>query len=164
MFKLIVVLLVLILFDFTSAAALQPPGSPGEADQYLHNTWTTRDGLPQDTVYCMIRDPEGYMWLGTHDGLVRFDGRQFKTFKIFKNANKITSLLVSSSGTLWIGSDGGGVACYQGAAFTIIPLPGNIIRTIVEDNQQNIWLGASGKGIICFKDNLFNHQGWFVRQ
>ena len=45
MFKLIVVLLVLILFEFTSAAALHFPGSPGEADQYLHNTWTTRDGL-----------------------------------------------------------------------------------------------------------------------
>jgi ligand-binding sensor domain-containing protein/AraC-like DNA-binding protein len=95
------------------------------------------------------------MWLGTHDGLVRFDGRQFKTFKIFKNANKITSLLVSGSGTLWIGSEGGGVACYQGVAFTIKPLAGNSIQTIVEDNRQNIWLGTSGKGIICFKDNHF---------
>ena len=60
----------------------------------------------------MVRDPGGYMWLGTHDGLDRFDRRQFKTFKIFKNANKITSLLVSTRGTLWIGSEGGGVACY----------------------------------------------------
>lgn len=155
MFKLIVVLLVLIISDFTSAAALHSPGSPSEADQYLHNTWTTREGLPQDTVYCMIRDPGGYMWLGTHDGLVRFDGCQFKTFKIFKNANKITSLLVSSRGMLWIGSEGGGVACYQGRAFTINPLPSNFIRAMVEDNKQNIWLGTSDKGIICFKDNHF---------
>lgn len=155
MFKLIVVLLLAILFSFTSVTALQSPALPGEADQYLHNTWTTRDGLPQDTVYCMIRDPRGYMWLGTHDGLVRFDGREFKTFQIFKNANKITSLLVSSSGILWIGSDGGGVASYQGGAFTIKPLPVNFIQTIVEDKHQNIWLGTRGKGIICSKDNLF---------
>jgi hypothetical protein len=45
MLKLIVALLVLIPFEFTSAAALRFPGSPGEADRYLHNTWTTRDGL-----------------------------------------------------------------------------------------------------------------------
>lgn len=151
---------------FSFSFALSSLGSSLETIQdqyqYLHKTWTSRDGLPQNTVNCFVRDYKGYLWLGTENGVVRFDGLQFKSFKnlkSFKNTGKITSLLVSTKGTLWIGTYGTGAACYSNKRFitysTANGLPCNFIRSIVEDKQQNIWLGTESKGVIRFKNNIF---------
>lgn len=154
MFKLLRLLPVFLLpaFAFSSSNLSIDP------EQYLHRTWNTRDGLIQNTVNCMVRDGRGYMWLGTDSGLVRFDGLQFKTFR---NINKVTCLLIHSSGEIWIGTYGSGVFCYDSAGNCIkkyseaAGLPSNFIQTMAEDKSGNVWLGTSAKGIIRFKDNVF---------
>jgi hypothetical protein len=67
MLKLLLVLLIFL----TTVFALHSQGTPLDPDQYLYNTWTTRDGLTQNTVYCMVRDSRGMGILKIHEGTQR---------------------------------------------------------------------------------------------
>lgn len=141
--------------------ALDPNKTIGN---YIHHTWTTRDGLPQDTIYCIAQDHQGFIWIGTGKGLARFDGREFKIFNksntsAIKN-DSITSLFMAGDKTLWIGTYGGGITLYKNNHFFSPPaldtLPNNFIQSITEDKEKNTWIGTMGGGIICFKDNTFS--------
>jgi signal transduction histidine kinase/ligand-binding sensor domain-containing protein len=76
------------------------------ADRVQFKTWNTENGLPQNTVNNIVQTPDGYLWLGTFDGLARFDGARFKIFKKSNTPalpmNRILSLAVDASGRLWI--------------------------------------------------------------
>jgi len=74
--------------------------------------YTTEDGLPQNTVSCVIKDSRGFLWFGTPNGLCRFDGYQVRVYKSVArgsgvNLNAINALCEDDDGNLWIGSDRG---------------------------------------------------------
>jgi ligand-binding sensor domain-containing protein/AraC-like DNA-binding protein len=131
---------------------------------YILHTWTTKDGLPQDTIYCIVQDYQGFIWIGTDRGLVRFDGIEFKHFNksnthALKN-DSITTLFIANDKTLWIGTYGGGITLLKNNQF-ISPaspdaLPNHFIQSITEDRENNIWIGTLGGGIIHFDGNLFS--------
>ncbi|MCP5102590.1 MAG: hypothetical protein GY950_04385, partial [bacterium] len=131
---------------------------------YIHNVWTTKDGLPQNTIYSIAQDIRGYVWIGTDRGLVRYDGLEFKHFNksntpAIKN-DSITTLFIAGDQTMWVGTYGGGIALYKNNHFyaptSIDKLPNLFIQSITEDKENNIWIGTIGGGIIHFKDNLFS--------
>src|SRR4051794_10031402 len=64
----------LIFFSAFCAGASEFP------EGYLTDTWTTGDGLPDSSVTAIAQTPDGYLWVGTYNGLVRFDGMRFVTF------------------------------------------------------------------------------------
>jgi ligand-binding sensor domain-containing protein/AraC-like DNA-binding protein len=148
-------------FRFLPLLALDPHKNIGN---YIHHSWSTRDGLPQDTINSITQDHQGYIWIGAGKGLARFDGREFK---IFNKANtpalkndSITSLFIAGDSTMWIGTYGGGITLYKENHF-FSPAGGNtlpnyFIQSITEDKEQNTWIGSTGGGIICFKDNTFS--------
>jgi len=76
------------------------------SDRVQFKTWNTENGLPQNTVNNIVQTPDGYLWLGTFDGLARFDGARFKIFKKSNTPalpmNRILSLAVDGGGRLWI--------------------------------------------------------------
>jgi ligand-binding sensor domain-containing protein len=112
--RLFLVLLLNVLLLTVNLGALDP-NTP--IDKYIHHTWTTRDGLPQNTIHSIVQDGYGYLWLGTDRGAVRFDGTNFRTFTNINVAeiknNSITSLFIAGDGTVWIGTYGGGVTRYR---------------------------------------------------
>src|SRR5207248_5690469 len=81
--------------------------------QYILAAWQTEQGLPQNSVYAIAQTRDGYLWLGTEEGLVRFDGARFVTFDKRNTpairANWIRALLEGRDGTLWIATIGGGL-------------------------------------------------------
>lgn len=81
------------------------------APAYQIDVWRAEDGLPQSTVTSVVQTPDGYLWLGTQNGLVRFDGVSFKVFNQNNTAplknNRIVQLHVDRHGTLWIGAEEG---------------------------------------------------------
>jgi ligand-binding sensor domain-containing protein len=79
--------------------------------QYRHEVWQIEQGLPQNSVQAIRQTRDGYLWLGTQEGLARFDGVRFTVFEKrntpeFKH-NNVHSLVEGRDGSLWIGTNGG---------------------------------------------------------
>ncbi len=100
--------LVLLLLQLKAAAQ-----SPWDNYELL----TTRQGLPHNTVQSLLQDREGFLWIGTHGGLCRYDGNKLKGFNnVFGQAGKTNwfyeALFEDMDGNLWVGSRGGHLSCY----------------------------------------------------
>jgi len=116
----------------------------------IASLWQTQDGLPSETVQAFALTPDHYLWIGTLRGLVRFDGYRFlhidsddipalKTDSIF-------CLTVTRDGSLWIGTEGGGLIRYQNGAFRNFSandgLTNDVVRAIYEDSAGALWVGT----------------------
>lgn len=91
---------------------------PGD---YLIKTWDTEDNLSGSTVTSIIQTPDGYLWVGTYEGLTRFDGVHSVTFDSQNQTNlsnsRIQGLYLDARGTLWINTYRGGLTSYRDGAF-----------------------------------------------
>ena len=124
--------------------ALEPSTAIGN---YGRQTWMMENGLPQNTVTAVIQTRQGFVWLGTEAGLVRFDGIGFQVFDRNSNpalpGNDIGCLLETPDGALWIGTSEG-LARWKDAAVTVYSardgLPGNGIRALTTDSSGQIWV------------------------
>jgi ligand-binding sensor domain-containing protein len=77
--------------------------------QYVHDVWTSNDGLPQDSINAIVQTRDGYIWFATQEGLVRFDGVQFTVFDASNTegmGNFVFTLFAARDGTLWVGAGG----------------------------------------------------------
>ena len=88
---------------------------------YLIDLWGTEDGLPGSSVAAIAQTPDGYLWVGTYDGLARFDGVRFVTYDpgntpALSHA-RIQGLYVDAGGTLWINTYRGGLTSYRDGVF-----------------------------------------------
>src|SRR5208283_1959135 len=90
--------------------------------QYIHRVWTQEDGLPQDTVRAIAQTSDGYLWIGTEEGLASFDGYDFRPFNRRNGTlpnDSLTALAVGRDGTLWAGTPGGLVSYKDGVWHTM---------------------------------------------
>ena len=125
------------------------------APEYLVDSWQTERGLPQNTVKAILQTRDGYLWVGTYDGLARFDGVQFTVFTVANapglGSSDITRLCEDREGRLWIGTVREGLACYQNGEFT--PGPGNEVgkaRSI-----QGVVQARDGSLLVLTVDGVF---------
>jgi signal transduction histidine kinase/ligand-binding sensor domain-containing protein len=92
--------------------------------QYRIDSWTTENGLPQNSISGLIQTPDGYIWVGTSDGLVRFDGVRFTVFNKANSPNfpnnRLGYLKADRSGRIWVTTEDGVLFYYQNGAFTIV--------------------------------------------
>src|ERR1700712_2592914 len=99
------------------SAAFALPPEPG----YSQRIWRSDDGLPQNRIQVVTQTSDGYLWIGTSGGLVRFDGVRFVVFDRSNTPalgdDSILSLYPARDGSLWIGTDGGGVVRMKAGAF-----------------------------------------------
>ncbi|NIM12839.1 MAG: hypothetical protein GTO45_12015, partial [Candidatus Aminicenantes bacterium] len=131
--------------------------------QYKQDIWQAERGLAQKSVVAILQSRDGYIWLGTLNGLVRFDGFRFKTFnkentKQLKD-NIIWALLEDQRGSLWIGTGEGGLSCLRDGEFKTYSLeeyPGlKKISTIFQDREGTLWIGTSNSGLSRLKEGEF---------
>jgi ligand-binding sensor domain-containing protein/signal transduction histidine kinase len=139
--------LALLPFIGARAAALEP-STPLE--RYSRQTWAMENGLPQNTVQAIAQTRDGFLWLGTEAGLVRFDGASFQLFDRTTDprlpGNDIRCLLESSDGALWIGTSDGLARMKDGIVATFTTkdgLPGNGILAVVEDRVGALWVSTN---------------------
>jgi ligand-binding sensor domain-containing protein/signal transduction histidine kinase len=123
--------------------------------QYGHTSWNVRDGFTKGEINAIAQTPDGYLWLGTQLGLLRFDGVRNVQFQAPGNqqlpSNQIYSLLTSRDGTLWIGT-ANGLASWKDAKLTsYAELESKYVLRLVEDHEGAVWAGAVGvpAGRLC---------------
>src|SRR3984885_8390316 len=128
------------------ALALDPSRQPS---QYILDNWHVPEGLPQTSALAIARTPDGYLWVGTQEGLARFDGVRFTVFDTNNEPafsdNYISALFVDRAARLWIGTATGIVVLENGhfTAFTrVVQLEHAYVRTIVEGNDGRVWVGT----------------------
>lgn len=118
--------------------------------------YQVEDGLSQNSILALLQDRNGYIWIGTEDGLNRFDGYSFKKF--FQHGNDsvglyndyIWSLLESKDGKIWIGHSNG-VSYYDPEVnrFKNVVIEDNLlIVSSYEDAHGDLWFGSAGKGLL----------------
>lgn len=117
-------------------------------------SYSLEQGLPQATIYCIVQDNRGYLWLGTDGGgLVRFDGIHFKTYgkKDGFNAQNIRSIMQDRKGRIWAGTQDEGIIVYDGLKFINIGknhgLAGDAVLCLYEDEQGIVWAGTDNGGL-----------------
>ncbi len=154
----------------TILQAAPRPSIPADATEALRvyaDVWQVENGLPQDAIQAITQTKDGYLWLGTEQGLVRFDGVRFTVFNR-KNTPALKSsytraLYADPDGTLWIGTDSGGLIRLQNGIFRSIALhdglPQRSINSIVRDGGGNLWVGTSaglsqlrGEELIAYRE------------
>lgn len=143
-----------------SLAALDPGKN---VSQYIVMIYDDENGLPQNSVHAVEQTSDGYLWLGTEEGLVRFDGIAFEEFNEINTPeiknNYIASLCEDKKRNLWIGTRGGGLIRYKNGKFTHYGekdgLTNQFINTICADGENNLWIGTDRGGIFKFKDDRF---------
>ncbi len=129
------------------ASALNPHRT---LTQYTRTVWTQEHGLPQDTVRAIAQTKDGYLWLGTDEGLAQFDGYDFVVFNKENGSlpsNSVGALWAAHDGSLWIGTLGG-LTCYRSGKFTTYTKKDGLddpsISSITEDPSGSIWVVAGG--------------------
>ncbi|MCW8809987.1 MAG: hypothetical protein OQK64_03405, partial [Ignavibacteriaceae bacterium] len=127
---------------------------------------TREDGLSEGSAWCILQDSKGFLWIGTADGLNRYDGYQFKIFRNIPNDlnsisnSQVLSILEDNYGTLWIGTDGGGLNKFNSEKenFTRYlhnpddsnSISDNAVWSIYEDRLGILWIGTFGGGLNKF--------------
>jgi len=152
-------ILAALFFTFAPVTRALEPTTP--LASYGRQAWGMENGLPQNTVQALVQTKDGFIWLGTEVGLVRFDGNSFQVFD--KNSspalpgNDVRCLLAAKDGTLWVGTSEGLARWKDGAvtAFTTKDgLPGNTIRGLAVAGDGAIWAYTDG-GLARQTDNRF---------
>ncbi len=143
----------------TSAFALNPSRA---LSQYTRTVWTQEHGLPQDTVRAIAQTKDGYLWLGTDEGLAQFDGYDFVVFNKENGAlpsNSVGALWAAKDGSLWIGTLGG-LTRYRNGKFTTFTkkdgLDDTSVNSITQDPSGAIWVVA-GVYLNRFQDGKFTN-------
>ena len=123
--------------------------------QYMHDSWQIEEGLPQNTVQAIIQTRDGYLWLGTEEGVVRFNGTTFEVFDrtntpVFETGHSVQTLYEDSENTLWIGTNNGLIA-YKNGQFILYGIDeglfGLSISTVIEDAMNRLWVGTNDAGL-----------------
>ena len=111
--------------------------------------WQDEDGLPQSSVNTVIQTRDGYIWAGTYEGLVRFDGVRFTVFNSDNTpameSNRVWALAEGRDGTLWIATSAGVVANRNGKFTRLQSIPGltnNSIKALLVDRAGRLWIGG----------------------
>lgn len=142
---------------------IQARDLPAEQKPIRINYLTTNEGLPQNTIDCILKDSKGFMWFGTWNGLCRFDGYTFKIFQkqdeIKLPGNFIHALSEDQSGNIWVGTEKGLVLFnYQQMKFISteelgIEFGNFAVTSLLTDKHGILWVGTSDNGLWQIQKN-----------
>ena len=117
---------------------------------YTAHSWQPQNGLPGETVQAFAQTADGPLWVGTSEGLARFDGEHFTVFARENTPqmreNSVFCLLAGRNQTLWIGTEGGGLVEMRGGRFRVYGaaegLTDGFVRAIFEDRAGALWVAT----------------------
>lgn len=128
-------------------------------DSFIFTSWSNSGGFPTNNALDVYQNSQNYIWIATYDGLVRFNGKEFKLFNKYTgegfNSASATVLFEDSKHRLWIGTNENGIGYYQHGKFSYFNATqgfnATAIRDITQDQEGNIWV-TSVSGLTKFID------------
>ena len=126
-----------------------------DVSQYAHTSWKIRDDFIKGKIRAIAQTPDGYLWLGTEFGLLRFDGVRAVPWQPPPDqhlpSSDIRGLLAGRDGTLWIGTSKGLASWKDGKLTQYGELAGQYVFKILEDHEGLVWAGSYGvpSGRLC---------------
>ncbi len=151
------------LLGVLAAAGASAAATPADAPPLILQHLTTLEGLPQGTVYTTLQDSQGFVWVATEDGLVRYDGRELKRYAYSPSRNDglpgnfIYDVVEDGNHNLWVAIKDTGLARWNRASdtFTIFrhdpnnsaTLASDSIRSLLVDGAGHLWIGTSDAGV-----------------
>jgi len=145
----------------TATAFALDPSRPLAA--HAHRIWRSEDGLLQDTAAALLESREGFLWIGTEAGLVRFDGAAFDYYSRINlpgfDRNEIQCLAETRGGALWIGTSEPGLYRFQGGVIKSFGpaegLPNHPIRRLLRDRNGALWAAPSEGPLLRYDGTRF---------
>lgn len=121
------------------------------------------EGLPQSSIYTMLQDKQGNIWVGTMNGVSKYNGLNFENYnkKDGLAENRVTSSCLDNEGNIWFGHWSGGVTKYDVATKKFVEIPtgsfelAKSIKAVVADKNGTLWFGTSGEGLLKYSNNTF---------
>jgi diguanylate cyclase (GGDEF)-like protein len=136
------------------ACLLSMPLLAAAADlhELARRTWTTREGLPHNSINALAQTADGYLWLATWEGLARYNGREFQLFGRDRlpplEDVAMRSLHLDHEGALWVGGVRGDLLRYKDGAWTRLdPAPG-FVNALLLDRAGRLWVGQESSGLL----------------
>lgn len=149
------------------AAVSAAAQSPLDPSRIPFSSISTEEGLSNDSVYCLLQDTRGFMWVGTFGGLDRYDGKETVSFKpggsegFSLSASVVFALAEGSGGVVWAGTDGGGlnridpesgeVSAFRGSAAPAAGPGSDLVYALAAEKDGDLWIGTGGSGL-AFRD------------
>ena len=138
--------------DFVAANGGETVGEPIEGDPNVlpltFRSWLREQGLPHNSVRALAQTRDRYLWIGSDDGVARFDGVRFVAFGMRDGMwnGPVNVLFEDREGALWIGTAGGGLVRLQNGQFSTFTtrdgLPSDTVLALVEDTEGRLWIGT----------------------
>lgn len=129
----------------------------GKEEGYSAIIYNNLNGLPTSEANDIVQTSDGFIWIGSYGGLIRYDGNTFERMNVQSDINNVKCLYVDSKDRLWIGSNSNGIALFENGVFRKWDIDEGIrssaIRSIVEDNEGNIYI-ATTQGLLIFDQDL----------
>ncbi len=146
-------LAILLVAGLIAAAPFAEPSSidPGKTmSQRVVDHWTVEDGLPQNTITSIVQTGDGYLWLGTEQGLVRYNGLQFVVIDLepVSSSIEVISLAQDADGRLWVGTLAGVVIVNGGTRAALPHLPPSArVEALARDGSGGMLVGTWATGL-----------------
>ena len=132
----------------------------GNGSDYTSILYDSNNGLPTSDANDIVQSDDGFIWIGSYSGLIRYDGTTFHRFDSKTGISSVYSLYVDSKDRIWIGTNENGIACYDHGKITsyghLSGMASYSVRCIVEDSEGNIIIGTT-EGLSYIDGNLEYH-------
>jgi ligand-binding sensor domain-containing protein len=123
---------------------------------FLVENWLALDGIPESSALALAQTPDGYIWVGSPDGLLRFNGMDFTEVAPSTGMNRLQGVIVllrtDQSGRLWVSSDTGIAFCDHGEWHAVNGSAGPA-RSFADDGKGTMFLGTFDGRVFAIKDS-----------
>jgi signal transduction histidine kinase/ligand-binding sensor domain-containing protein len=134
------------------SARADPASAPKRLRHFVLESWGRASGLPSNQVDRILKGPDGYLWISTGSGLVRFDGRRFSTFSMSNTpafaTDDVGPLVGGPDGSLWIGTLGGGLVRHRLGRFSRLAVGATAgsawVEALAMGGDGSLWIGTRG--------------------
>lgn len=142
----------------------------GLLGNYFVERWTSINGLPHNSINAITQTEDGYLWFATWEGVVRYNGLEFKLFDRNSQTHMLDSgtrtLVAGADNTLWVGGSRGSISRRLGFTWQPQSQAPGLVNHILIDHHQNQWLAIEGLGVIFrpfISDGQYGNSEWLLQ-